>query len=542
MMRSLVSACLLLLGLANAASAWEARYVPAPRPVATDPLVGAYYFPGWNTASRWQPLRAFPERRPVLGYYREGDPEVMDWQIKWAVEHGISFFAFDWYWVQGGRQLEHALHDGYFHARYRRLLKFCLLWANHNPPNSSSEEDLLNVTRFWIDHYFRRDEYLRVDGKPVVILFSPGRLTADMGAPRVKAAFAKMRALCREAGLGGLYLVACANDDASALQQLKEESYDAVTGYNWPGAGMKPEEGGTPSSAQKRRLRGTPIRAGRRAPYATLISGYARMWRHIIDAGALPLLPPLSAGWDSRPWHGDEALVRYGMTPRLFRRHLEAARRLCETSPRSQVLNLVLIEAWNEWGEGSFIEPHAQFGFGYLDAIRAVFARAPRKHVDVTPMDVGLGPYDLPPLRLQTAWEFNTDGDLEGWDATMMMTDVQVKGGCLRGTTTGNDPAFFGPPMRAKASAFPVVDIRMRISKSDTAQLFWSTPTSAESEANSVRFEVTGDGAFHDYRLDLSRHPRWRGTITGLRLDPANQRGVEVEVDAIRLSRAEAAR
>jgi hypothetical protein len=39
---------------------------------------------------------AFAERMPLLGHYRVGDPRVMDWQIRWAVE------------------LEHALHDGYF--------------------------------------------------------------------------------------------------------------------------------------------------------------------------------------------------------------------------------------------------------------------------------------------------------------------------------------------------------------------------------------------------------------------------------------------
>ena len=51
-------------------------------------------FPGWPTLEKWNVLDAVPERMPLLGYYREGDPSVMDWQIKWAVEHGIAFFAF----------------------------------------------------------------------------------------------------------------------------------------------------------------------------------------------------------------------------------------------------------------------------------------------------------------------------------------------------------------------------------------------------------------------------------------------------------------
>jgi hypothetical protein len=55
---------------------------------------------------------------------------------------------------------------------------------------------------------------------------------------------------------------------------------------------------------------------------------------------------------------------------------------------------MVMIDNWNEWGEGHYIMPHRQHGFGYLDAIRAVFTEAPAAHEDLIPEDVGLGPYD----------------------------------------------------------------------------------------------------------------------------------------------------
>ena len=55
---------------------------------------------------------------------------------------------------------------------------------------------------------------------------------------------------------------------------------------------------------------------------------------------------------------------------------------------------LLLLGTWNEWGEGHYIAPHRQYGFGHLDAVREVFSDAPAEHVDVTPRDVGLGPYD----------------------------------------------------------------------------------------------------------------------------------------------------
>jgi hypothetical protein len=57
---------------------------------------------------------------------------------------------------------------------------------------------------------------------------------------------------------------------------------------------------------------------------------------------------------------------------------------------------MVLVEAWNEWGEGSYIEPQQEYGFGDLDAIRGVLTDASKPHEDVTPADVDLGPYDVP--------------------------------------------------------------------------------------------------------------------------------------------------
>lgn len=458
----------------------KADYVPEPKPVRGPYDVGAYYFPGWKTASQWEPLQRFPERKPVLGWYREGDPEIADWHIKWAVEHGITFFAYDWYWSQETRQLEHALHDGYFQARYRSLLKFCLLWANHNPPGTSSHDDCLAVTRYWIENYFHRPEHLTFDGKPVMILFSPHRLTEDLGSDGVKRAFDAMRAECREAGLNGLYLIACVGD-AGGARTASAEGYDAVTAYNWPHLGMTGE--------------------GNFAPFETLVPGYRRQWEHLMEESPVPLWPlPVCGGWDSRPWHGENNLVRFGRTPELFKRHLLDASEVVEArNPKSEGPKAVLVEAWNEWGEGSYIEPHSEFGFGYLDAIREVFTDAPTKHDDVTPADVGLGPYDVPPPEpTRTDWGF--DHSDEGWANPMQLADLNVSEGALSARTAGNDPAFFGPPTQARAAEFGSVVIRMKLARvdgrpfTDSAQLFWRTSRLAESEASSLRFEVSGDG------------------------------------------------
>ncbi len=496
-------------------TAW--RTLPPPSPVKPIYPVGVYYFPGWRSAGQWAPITRFPERKPVLGWYREGDPQVADWHIKWAVEHGITFFVYDWYWVQGARQLEHALHEGYFQSRYRQYLQFCLLWANHNPPNTSSHEDCLAVTRYWIEHYFHRPEHLQIDGKPVMIIFSPYRLRADMGSEAVRRAFDAMREECIRSGLRGLYLIACVGGTGEA-QIAAREGYDAVTAYNWPHLGV--------------------VGDARRAPFDTLIEGYRQQWQNIVQNSPVPLLPPVSGGWDSRPWHGQDALVRYGRTPDKFKRHLQDALHFLQSYPR-HVVPMILIEAWNEWGEGSYIEPHKEFGFGYLDAVREVFTAAPKAHVDLTPTDVGLVvPQVEITLTTKPQWEFARD--TYGWDNGMNLHNPRIEHGALTAVTTGNDPAFFGPPVQIACTRYRRLRLRMRLEAAeqpfdDMGQVFWSTRSLAESESTSVRFPVHVDGKWHDYTLNLSENPRWRGVATRLRLDPCTRAGVRVQIARIEL-------
>jgi hypothetical protein len=68
---------------------------------------------------------------------------------------------------------------------------------------------------------------------------------------------------------------------------------------------------------------------------------------------------------------------------------LRRARAFTDRHPLAGGRKLVLIEAWNEHGEGEAIEPHRERGFAYLDAIRDVFATGRRGHRDLVPADVG---------------------------------------------------------------------------------------------------------------------------------------------------------
>jgi hypothetical protein len=167
----------------------SAPYVPLPVPVTSNYDVGIFYFPGWNLDSHWDPIRNFPDRMPALGYYAEGDPQVMDWQIKWAVEHGISFFAVDWYWygpsfgsTEQGEQPNSFL-QAYFASTYRNYIKYCIAYAGNSPTtNAESVSDLLTITQAWIDEYFSKAGYYTINGAPVIFVLDPSDLDTNLAA------------------------------------------------------------------------------------------------------------------------------------------------------------------------------------------------------------------------------------------------------------------------------------------------------------------------------------------------------------------------
>ena len=355
----------------------RADYVPEPRPVDTDPYeIGVYYYPGWSPDrwyERWEKQAGFPERDPALGFYREGDPEVADWHIKWAVENGISFFVYDWYWRDGHIDHEKALEDGYLNAKYRDYLKFYVMWANHAGFADHSLDQLLTVTDYWLENYFWRECYYKIDGKPVVSFFAPDSLTNDLDSSQnVRAAFDAMRKRVQEAGMPGIYFIACGDNSPDGQRHFKSEGYDAVSAYNYPWAGA----------------------TSQRSPYSALMDGHIPIWNEALEEQIIPYIPLLTVGWDSRPWHGEDALVRFGRTTESFKEGLMSMKEWMDDNG----VKVGLLECWNEWGEGSYIEPNREFGFGDLEAIRSVFAKPDNWPQNIAPSDVGLGPYHIDEL------------------------------------------------------------------------------------------------------------------------------------------------
>jgi len=363
----------------------RAEYVPRPQPIKTEIEICAFYFPGWDTPRKWDCVRRVaPNRKPLLGYYDESNPECVDWQIKWAVENGISCFLVDWYWVQGRQQLTHWF-EAYRKAKYRDLLKVAIMWANHNPPSTHSVEDWLNVTRHWVVDYFSLKSYYHIDGKPAVFIWNPRGIRSDLGGTKtVQEAFDQSQAIARAAGYKGIAFVVMGNDFGTGhVQALLQEGYAGITTYH--------EWGRTIDGAISQKL----------FRYEDVVHDSPTAWREKDKAtGTLRYYPLVDTGWDSRPWHGNKALVIQGRTTQLFEELLWQAKFFCEEHDKP----MLILGPMNEWGEGSYIEPCTEFGFEMLEAIRRVFAKGNPTTwpINVSPSDVGLGPYDFPQRPART--------------------------------------------------------------------------------------------------------------------------------------------
>ena len=162
------------------------NYVPAPSVAEPDRIVAAHYYAAWKKGSAgihegFDDLHTYPDRTPLCGYYDEENPEYSDWEIKWALEHGINCFIHCWYRkpenmgkpvTVNDLRCGHGLHESFFNAKYNQMMKFAIMFENSPRWGTTDSRDIVeNLMPFWCENYFKRGNYLIIDNKPVLFLY-----------------------------------------------------------------------------------------------------------------------------------------------------------------------------------------------------------------------------------------------------------------------------------------------------------------------------------------------------------------------------------
>jgi len=380
-------------GMSNSLNFVVPCVIPTVGPASkqTRARLGAYYFDGWsgpltNFHFDGLPFGTYQDRQPLSGW-EDNSSCAVEQQLAWAHGFGIDFFVFDWYFnaeVHGrdksslntALQITHSLSD-------RHGMKYAILYVN-GPPFVAGPAAWNSAVNEWIG-YMKDPAYERVNGKPVLFIINVGQMHETFGSTAaVEKALGELRAAAKTQGLGGVYVVGGFGVPDGTLGQdslspgfsiAQTDGYDAVAFYNYPFAP-------------------TPVNG--MLPFSTLADAAEWTWSQAVMDSTIPFIPTAMDGWDPRPWDETEPitgdLLWYGRTPQDVATLVESAISWTSANPTlrpepAPAPPLVLIEAWNELGEGSYMVPTVGDGISYGDALATMLtttANASRDAVGAT--------------------------------------------------------------------------------------------------------------------------------------------------------------
>lgn len=329
--------------------------------------LGAYYFDGWSgplTNFHFQglPLGPFQDREPLSGW-QDNTQCAVEQQLAVAHNIGIDFFVFDWYYNatvnEPGDDLNSAL-DITHQLADRHGMTYALLYVN-SPPFVVAPADWPTAINQWIG-YMSDPAYVTVDGKPLLIVIDMDTMRQTFGSSAgVASALNQLRSAALISGLPGVYVIGGFqsgydhNTQAGSFPDLSSalaDGYDAVSLYNY--------SFGTVTGQQS---------------FSLVSEAGQWIWSQAAGSSPLPFLPVAMDGWDPRPWN--EGNVWFSRSPNDVSTFIDAAINWANANPAlrlepSPTPPLVMMEAWNEFGEGSHILPTVGDGTTYGDAISAI--------------------------------------------------------------------------------------------------------------------------------------------------------------------------
>lgn len=347
-----------------------------------DPKLIAYYLPQmhptpendawwgrgvteWNNVSRAVPqyLGHYQPRLPgELGYYDLRLTDNIKRQAELAEMYGIYGFAWYYYWFDGKRLLERPL-DMFIKDKSIDF-PFCLCWANESwtkgffgstkeiiMKQSDTEESYLNFIKDAAP-YMKDERYITIKGKKLLIVYKPQKV------PNSQKVLNYWREYCATHGVGEIYIIGVWT--AEWKNDVLQRGFDSAAEFQ-PGS-IKPY--------CRKINQNLPFInkdfVGEIYSYPEIVKTglYRKNFKssHMYNA-VMPM-------WDNTPRRNNHGNVIYhGATPDLYKKWLcdiiQHYKKDCSLDD-----DLIFINAWNEWGEGAYLEPDRYYGYAYLEATK----------------------------------------------------------------------------------------------------------------------------------------------------------------------------
>ena len=321
-------------------------------------------FSEWRNVSRAAPRfhGHYQPRIPRdLGFYDLSHEQTIREQAELAKSNGIDAFCFYYYRFNNKRLMEKPL-DLFVQSDIDQ--EFCIMWANENWTRTWDGTNDVLIQQDYLEEdedafiedtasYMEDDRYIRLNGKPIFILYRPGLL------PDMKATLVRWRSKWATVlGVEPVVMMVQAFGD----EDPREYGFDAAIEF-----------------PPHKICDSMPLANSEFKIFDPNFSGKIRHYKDALEQSLsspkpdYPLIKGVTPSWDNDARRQGAGSVLHGSTPALYEQWLNGAIDHAEQNPVEQE-SLVFINAWNEWAEGAYLEPDVHFGHAYLNASRrAVF-------------------------------------------------------------------------------------------------------------------------------------------------------------------------
>jgi len=299
-----------------------------------------------------------PKLPGELGFYDLRLLENMKEQIRIAKNYGVSGFCFYYYWFNGERALELPLNQ--FLKNPILDISFSICWCNEDWTkrySGISNQVLMSVGKTEESYkkfiedvipLFLDKRYIRVGNRPILTIYRPSHV------PDSKKVLTYWRNKVKEVMDCDLYVIA--SQEAQIDIDWVSYGYDAISQFQ-------------PASISSDSPKMNNINPVRR-DFDGKIYDYSRLVDD--NLGLTPIkykkvYPSVMPAWDNTSRRNQHAIIYHNSSPEKYKEWLKKAIDFT-TKNKNTEDDFVFINAWNEWGEGAYLEPDRYYGYSYLEA------------------------------------------------------------------------------------------------------------------------------------------------------------------------------
>jgi hypothetical protein len=323
----------------------------------------------WNNVKNATPLFSghLQPRIPLEGYYDLSTVKDIQNQALLAKKHNIHGFCFYHYWFEGKLLMNKPAE--LLLSNLDININFCFSWANHNFHNKVQYKQrilLLEQTYGgkddWINHFdylltfFKDDRYIKVNNKPMLILYDSKNIPNLLEM----MSFFNSRALA--SGFSGIHFVNTLKDYLDVDVSSKFD-FAAQVEYQ-------------PYFSNYYNILKSKFYDLRRIFYKDflkkpLLLDTKKVWKNIVRStpkNKIDTYIGAYTGWDTSPRWGSRSIIHINGNLECFAKNFEYQ----INRNASNLGEFVFITAWNEWGEGAYLEPDQSNKYAYLETVKSI--------------------------------------------------------------------------------------------------------------------------------------------------------------------------